>query len=49
VPIYYLRLEIEILSGDHDFEAAVSRICFPRSSFQQSRSPFVDPEDFSDE
>ena len=30
VPIYYLRLEIDILSGQEDFEAAVSRICFPR-------------------
>ena len=30
VPIYYLRLEIDILSGHEDFEAAVGRICFPR-------------------
>ncbi len=28
VPLYYLRLEIEILSGAGDFEEAVSRICF---------------------
>lgn len=29
VPLLYLRLEIEILSGAPDFEEAVSRICFP--------------------
>lgn len=29
VPLYYLRLEIEIIDGTHDFEEAVSRICFP--------------------
>lgn len=29
LPLYYLRLEIEILSGVPDFEEAVSRICFP--------------------
>ena len=40
-PIYYLRLEIEILSGDHDFDAAVSRICFPRDSFRHTRTPFA--------
>ena len=26
----YLRVEIEILAGADDFEAAVSRICLPR-------------------
>ena len=31
LPIYYLRLEIEILSGSGDFAEAVSRICFPES------------------
>jgi tetraacyldisaccharide 4'-kinase len=35
VPIYYLRLEIEIISGAGDFDEAVGRICFPRSA-----SPF---------
>ncbi len=49
VPIYYLRLEIEILSGDHDFDAAVSRICFPRDTFHSSNAPFApdgdDPEE----
>lgn len=34
IPLYFLRLEIDILSGDADFEEAVSRICFP----EQSRS-----------
>ncbi|MCB1123996.1 MAG: tetraacyldisaccharide 4'-kinase, partial [Verrucomicrobiae bacterium] len=41
VPLFYLRLEIEILSGDQDFEKAVSRICFPENptnlSFNQNR------------
>lgn len=30
LPLYYLRLEIDILQGAEDFEAAVSRICFPK-------------------
>jgi len=34
VPIYYLRLEVDILSGDKDFEKAVSRICFPETYTQ---------------
>lgn len=29
LPIYFLRLEIKILSGAADFEEAASRICFP--------------------
>lgn len=29
-PLYYLRLEIDIISGVNDFEEAVSRICFSR-------------------
>jgi tetraacyldisaccharide 4'-kinase len=29
VPIYYLRLEIEILHGAANFDEAVGRICFP--------------------
>jgi len=50
IPLYYLRLEIEILSGDHDFDAAVSRICFPRGSFTHSRAPFpTDNEEDTDE
>jgi tetraacyldisaccharide 4'-kinase len=31
VPVYYLRLEIEILSGEEDFESATERICRPRT------------------
>ena len=29
LPLYYLRLEIDILRGASDFDEAVSRICFP--------------------
>lgn len=29
LPLYYLRLEIEILHGAADFDEAVGRICFP--------------------
>lgn len=35
-PLYYLRLEIEILRGAADFDEAVSRICFPQNG---SRPP----------
>jgi tetraacyldisaccharide 4'-kinase len=31
LPLYYLRLEIEILRGASDFDEAVGRICFPAS------------------
>ena len=31
VPVYYLRLEIDILSGEEDFEGATERICGPRT------------------
>ncbi len=31
VPLYYLRLEIDIIRGATDFDEAVSRICFPES------------------
>lgn len=34
VPIYYLRLEIEILTGAADFDEAVGRLCFPESRAQ---------------
>ncbi|MBK8859181.1 MAG: tetraacyldisaccharide 4'-kinase [Opitutaceae bacterium] len=37
LPLYYLRLEIEILHGAADFDEAVGRICFPRS--EPSRNP----------
>jgi tetraacyldisaccharide 4'-kinase len=49
-PLYYLRLEIEILSGDHDFDAAVSRICFPRDAVRASRAPFPsDADEYAEE
>lgn len=38
LPLYYLRLEVEILHGAADFDEAVSRICFPQSG---SRPPVV--------
>ena len=31
VPLYYLRLEIDILSGEEDFKQAATRICLPRN------------------
>ncbi len=31
VPIYYLRLEIDILTGASDFDEAVQRLCFPET------------------
>ena len=41
LPLYYLRLEIDILSGEEDFEAAASRICFPKSTHEQlTRGPW---------
>ena len=30
LPVYYLRLEIEIIRGASDFDEAVGRICFPQ-------------------
>ena len=41
VPIYFLRLEIEILSGEEDFDQAASRICLPRNSATQFSRPPV--------
>ena len=29
LPVYFLRLEIEILRGAADFQEAVGKICFP--------------------
>ena len=28
IPLYFLRVEIELLSGEEDFNALISRICF---------------------
>lgn len=36
LPLYYLRLEIDIIRGASDFDEAVGRICFPQSG---SRAP----------
>ncbi|MCC5806833.1 MAG: tetraacyldisaccharide 4'-kinase [Opitutales bacterium] len=41
LPFYFLRVEIEILSGVADFEEAVSRICFPKRPRTASRPPFA--------
>jgi tetraacyldisaccharide 4'-kinase len=32
LPLYYLRLEIEIIHGAADFDEAVGRICFPQGT-----------------
>ena len=32
LPVYYLRLEIEIIRGAADFDEAVGRICFPQNT-----------------
>lgn len=37
VPFYFLRVEIRVLSGVDDFEAAVNRICFPRHDVEDGR------------
>jgi hypothetical protein len=31
LPVYYLRVEIEILRGDETWEQCVQRICSPRT------------------
>jgi tetraacyldisaccharide 4'-kinase len=36
LPFYFLRLEIDILSGGDDFDSAVDRICFAGSEVRQS-------------
>jgi tetraacyldisaccharide 4'-kinase len=42
IPIYYLRLEIDILSGEEDFDAAAARICLPRNENPKiTRPPFA--------
>lgn len=38
LPFYYLRVEIEMISGVDDFDEAVERICFPRESNRKPRS-----------
>jgi tetraacyldisaccharide 4'-kinase len=39
IPIYFLRLEIDILSGEEDFESAAARICLPRNTREQISRP----------
>ena len=41
LPIYYLRLEIEIIRGAADFDAAVGRICFPQNALAATPAPGV--------
>lgn len=41
IPMYFLRLEVEILKGSEDFENAVSAICFPKNKMRATRPPFV--------
>lgn len=37
VPFYFLRVEIHMLTGGENFEAAVRRICFPRQEADADR------------
>jgi tetraacyldisaccharide 4'-kinase len=37
LPVYYLRLEIDIIRGAADFDEAVGRICFPPSGIRALR------------
>jgi tetraacyldisaccharide 4'-kinase len=37
LPVYYLRLEIDIIRGAADFDEAVSRICFPENALATGR------------
>jgi tetraacyldisaccharide 4'-kinase len=39
LPLYYLRLEIEIIRGAADFDEAVGRICFPPSGIRVLSRP----------
>jgi tetraacyldisaccharide 4'-kinase len=39
LPLYYLRLEIEILRGAADFDEAVGRICFPQDVGRKPQTP----------
>jgi tetraacyldisaccharide 4'-kinase len=41
MPIYYLRLEIEIMRGAADFDEAVGRICFPQNALAGRLTPDV--------
>jgi tetraacyldisaccharide 4'-kinase len=39
LPLYYLRLEIEIIRGAADFDEAVGRICFPQTGAKAMSPP----------
>ncbi|HRI80936.1 MAG TPA: tetraacyldisaccharide 4'-kinase [Opitutaceae bacterium] len=39
LPLYYLRLEVEILHGAADFDEAVGRICFPQNGSRPPVTP----------
>ncbi len=41
LPVYYLRLEIEIIRGAADFDEAVGRICFPENALAGTLPPGV--------
>lgn len=43
LPLFYLRLEIEILRGASDFDEAVGRICFPRGRPVNEESEAIAP------
>jgi tetraacyldisaccharide 4'-kinase len=40
IPLYHLRLEIDIIRGATDFDEAVERICFRESRQARSHRPF---------
>jgi tetraacyldisaccharide 4'-kinase len=39
LPLFYLRLEIEIMRGAADFDEAVGRICFPQNGARAGSEP----------
>ena len=41
MPLYYLRLEIDIIRGAADFDEAVGRICFPQDTRGRSEGRMV--------
>lgn len=45
IPFYYVRLEIDILSGAPDFEEAVARICFPHEEIRARRRQIEGEDD----
>jgi tetraacyldisaccharide 4'-kinase len=41
VPLYFLRVDIEILSGEEDFHACINRVCFRPESRRSDRHSLV--------